>query len=271
MTVDSSIFDANQETPDNKGVATPNTNGSQELDTILASIKNDRGEPKYKSLADALVALKHSQEYIPQLSAKVAGYERELEEERKQRKSADDLTKLIEGLALKDTQQEHQPAQIDESKIADIVSRHLSAEKTAQQSKENRSKVAAALLEKFGAEQAETKFYEKAQEMGLSKEDINNLAAKSPAAVLNMFGVSGPAAHKQAKAAPTEGSVRADMFDRAPSSFIGRETFQLPLGATDQDVAVLQQNANKMVDELHERGLSVNDLTDPRVFFKVMK
>ncbi len=33
----------------------------------LASITNERGEPKYKDLPTALQALKHSQEYIPSL------------------------------------------------------------------------------------------------------------------------------------------------------------------------------------------------------------
>ena len=272
MSNESSIFtDASQVTPADSGVATPNTQDHSALDTILASIKNDRGEPKYKSVTDALVALKHSQDYIPQLTAKVAERERELEEERKQRKSLDELTALITRQTQTDDKLDTQPAQVDELKIAEIVERQLSREKAAMQSRENQIKVRSALVEAFGTEQAESKFYEKAQEMGLSKEEINSLAAKSPVAVLQMFGVSGSAAHKQVKTIPTESSVRTELFDKAPSSFIGRETVQLPLGATDQDVAILQNNAMKMVHELHERGLSVDDLTDPRVFFKVMK
>ena len=34
---------------------------------LLGSIKNERGEPKYKDVQTALDALKHSQDFIPQL------------------------------------------------------------------------------------------------------------------------------------------------------------------------------------------------------------
>ena len=57
-----------QETPEQKqqeGTATPPpTSSSSPFDTMLQGLKNERGEPKYRSVEDGLNALKHSQEHI---------------------------------------------------------------------------------------------------------------------------------------------------------------------------------------------------------------
>jgi len=66
-----SLFDNNQ----NNGGATPpqenNPLPSDDLSTLLSGIKNERGEQKYKDVKTALEALKHSQEYIPEVKSKL--------------------------------------------------------------------------------------------------------------------------------------------------------------------------------------------------------
>lgn len=272
MSDDTSIFnDASQVTPDANGAATPNTNGTNALDTILSSIKNDRGEPKYKTVEDALVALRHSQEYIPQLNSRLTERERELEELRSKTVKQDDLENLVKRLTQSNDNANTNAANIDESKIAELVERKFAATQQAQTASQNRSMVETALREKFGDEKVGEVLRIKAEEMGLSKQEIADLAARSPKAVLTMFGVSGEGVQRQPRTLPTDGSVRTDSFNTQPGTFIGRETFQLPLGATTHQMQVLQENANKMVEELHRNGMSIDDLTDPRTFFKIMK
>ena len=272
MSDENSIFnDASQATPGASGAATPNANELSALDTILSSIKNDRGEPKYKTVEDALVALRHSQEYIPQLNSKLTERERELEELRSTKSKQDELENLVKRLTQSNDSANTNAANIDESKIAELVERKLEATQQAQTSSQNRSMVEAALREKFGDEKVGEVLRIKAEEMGLSKQEIADLAARSPKAVLTMFGVSGEGVQRQPRALPTDSSVRTDAFNIQPGTFIGRETFPLPLGATNHQMQVLQENAKKMVEELHSRGMSVDDLTDPKTFFKIMK
>lgn len=272
MSDTNSIFnDASQVTPGANGAATPNTTDTNALDTILSSIKNDRGEPKYKTVEDALVALQHSQTYIPQLTTKLTERERELEDLRKQKSNTADLEALVERLTQSNQSSNTNAGAIDESKIAELVEKKLHASQQAQTASQNRSMVEAALREKFGDEKVGEVLATKAVEMGLSKQEIADLAARSPKAVLTMFGVSGEGVQRQPRTLPTDSSVRTESFNQQTGSFIGRETFQLPLGATNQQMQILQENANKMVEELHKNGMTVDDLTDPKTFFKIMR
>ena len=70
---DSSLFNApvepTQETTD------PSSASIDAFAHQLFAIKNERGEPKYTSLSTALDALKHSQEYIPQLQTQNDQYQ----------------------------------------------------------------------------------------------------------------------------------------------------------------------------------------------------
>lgn len=272
MSDTNSIFDdAKPVTPVVDGAATPNANDGNALDTILSSIKNDRGEPKYKSVEDALVALRHSQEYIPTLTSQLTERDRELEDLRKTKAKQEELQTLVDRLTQSKPNDAQTSTGFDENKIAELVDQRLKASKQAQTSTENRGMVEAALRSKFGDEKIAEVVRIKAEEMGLSPKEMSDLAARSPKAVLTMFGVSGEAAFKQANKPPADSSVNAHTFQAPPGTLIGRETFQLPLGATHQHMQVLQENASKMVDELHSRGMTVDDLTDPRLFFKIMK
>lgn len=272
MTTDSSIFDANsptQGTP--SGAATTATPPQDDqLGTILATIKNERGEPKYKTVQDALVALQHSQNFIPQLRQ-----ENEfLKQQQADKDAALERMKTLEETVLKLSQgnpaQGTPPVAVDQEAIAKLVEQTLTNTQQAQLAKANQQKVAEAITNKFGAEKAGELFYAKAAELGFSQAEINALAGKSPEAALRLVGISEAPAHRQG-ITPPSGSVRSDSFQGTPSSLIGRETVTLPLGATNQDHQNLMQRARDMVVELDQHGMSVHDLTDPRNFFKYMK
>lgn len=241
------------------------------FDNLLGAIKNERGEQKYKTVEEALIGLSHAQTYIPQLKQELASKANELTELRNRSVSQEEYQELVQKLTTPTDQKPvtTQP-QIDEEGIARIVAQQLTASQKQQQEVANQKTVVEALKSKFGDKGGEV-FYGKAQELGLSKEDINALAGKSPQAVLNMFGLSGATAHKQVSTQPPAGTVRTEVFRENPSSFIGRETHVIPLGGGYEDQQIVFENSRKMVDELDAQGLSVEDLTNPKTFFKHFK
>ena len=152
--------------PNNCGSNTPNGGSPDQLVTLLAQIKNDRGEQKYKSVEDALNALKHSQDYIPQLSDKLRQQEQELAEAKA---AAAKITQLEQTL-LQLTQNNTPPAAtppvpagLSKEEIAELVSNTLTAKQTEAVAKENLSKVVSTLTQSFG-DKAEEVFYGKAKE-----------------------------------------------------------------------------------------------------------
>lgn len=271
MSDQTSIFNApNQEaTPPNPpaGSNPANVQAPDPVATMLMSIKNENGEPKYKDLNTALQALQASQEYIPTLKAQL---EAEKAEAQRLRVEAARLSTIEETvLALTQRQQEPPgtpPVGLDEGKIAELVNRTLTAKEQQATSAANVQSVVSTLQSVFGTD-AEKKFIEKAQEMGMSVQEMNTLAAKSPKAVLSMLGVTGQSAPKPNTSA-TQGTVNTSAFQPNPQTFVGRNTKSMMVGATTQDLQMESKAANQMVEELHAQGLSVHDLSDPKVYNK---
>lgn len=173
----------------------------------LFAIKNDKGEPKYNSLTTALDALKHSQEYIPQLKTENTSLNAEVERlkaELAQRAS------LEEQLAKFTTTRQPEPATptsepakaFDESALQEMVQRTLSQEQAKTVAASNIQQVRTALVSKFG-EKAQEEVKARASELGLTMEQIDGMAASSPKALLHLFGAS-PAS---TTAAPVRSSV----------------------------------------------------------------
>ena len=242
-----------------------------EFTTLLSSIKNERGEQKYATLADALVGLKNAQEFIPSLQAKQAEKDAEIE---RLRKEAERVQTLEETLAAFTSQRNEQnqptaaPA-FDENKLADLVNRTLTQREQAVVAQQNLASVVSTLQQSFGAD-AEAKFYGKADELGLSKVEINTLASKNPKAVLAMLGVSNQAP-KQANTNPPPGSFNSSAYTPNEQTSIGRNPKQALVGATTEEVRESSERAKKMVDELHSKGMSVHDLSDPKMYAKFFK
>lgn len=269
MTDQSSIFNGNEPAtkPQEQAPAAPHTPTNDPLADLLDSIKNERGERKYASLPEALVGLKNAQEYIPQLKAEQAAKEQEIANLRKQAERAQELEATIAAL----TSRQNEPANnqtpvFDESKLAEMVNRQLTLKEQQAAQAANVRTVVSTLQQSFGAD-AEAKLYGKAEEMGMSREEINTLAAKSPKAVLTMLGITQAAAAQ--KFTPTSPSkVNTDSLQTTPESYIGRNPNTVLIGATTRDVMESSLRAKKMAEELEARGMSVHELTDPKVYAK---
>ena len=268
----SSIFD-NQGNPS----VTPNTNngqgsnlpGSQNADpvtTLLGSIKNEKGEQKYKSLEDALVALQHSQTYIPQLTAKLTEREQELANAKKEADKIAELERSIQALTQQNvpgSESQSTPA-LSEEAIAAIVSKTLTRTQLEALQQQNLQTVITSMKTVYG-DKAEEVFYGRAKDLGMTVQEFNALAAKTPKAVLDLIGVKAAPA---ASSAP-QSSVNSGGFTPNQQSFIGRNKVPTLIGATSQDLMSEAKAARDMVTELHAQGKSVHDLTDPKVYMKM--
>ena len=241
-----------------------------ELTNLLNGIKNERGEPKYKSVKEAIIGLQNAQEFIPSLKTSLADKDAEISRLRLEANRVAALEDAVRNLT-EQTRTEGSPTNsgMSEQDIANLVNRSLENTLTQREvqskQKENIGTVVSALQTAFGQD-AEKKFYEKATELGMSVAEFNALAAKSPKMVLNSLGVTGKEAPQGFT--PTQGSVNTQGFTPTQDTSIGRNKVPTLIGATTQDLMVERLAANKMVSELHAAGKSVYDLTDPKVYFK---
>lgn len=265
-----SLFEQNtstqtqQQAPGSNPVAAPNT--GNDYAHLLSSIKNERGEQKYASLEEALVGLQNAQTYIPTLKAEKLQQDQEIQRLRDEVLRAKTIEETLSAFNSQQQAPASQaPAAFDESKLADLVNQTLSKRQQADIEKSNQNMVVSTLQQSFGAD-AEKKFNEAAVEMGLSREEMNALAAKSPKLILTALGVKSQVNTQNVNA--TTGSVNTSAFTPTEQTLISRNPNSTAIGATTQDMQVSVDRARKMVDELHAKGMSAHDLSDPKTFKK---
>jgi hypothetical protein len=244
------------ENKDSSQTPAPNTS-SDPLATLLNEIRNDKGEPKYKSVQDALYALKHSQEYIPSLK-------RELDETKAVADKVKELESTIVALTRKEPSEPSATGTLDETKVAEIVSRTIEAKTTESIRKKNVDEVVSAVAAQFG-DKAEQVFYDKAKELGLSRAEMNEFAAKSPQAIFNLFGITRKTVNTEA---PLKSSVNTTGMTPPESTYIKRNETGVLFGATTEELMQERDASAKLVDELHSKGKTIADLTNPKEYFK---
>jgi len=179
-----SIFESEQKEPSGQE-ASPEP--SNDFSDQLNSIKNDNGERKYGTVSQALEALQHAQGYIPTLKEEKESLSKEVESLKAQQEKIDSLTEIVAKLTATKEPEADQPQEVPEVQdVAQLVEQALKANSQAQTTQANTKSVTDKLVELFGTK-AEVEFYGKAQELGMSKEAFNQLAATSPKAVLSFF------------------------------------------------------------------------------------
>jgi hypothetical protein len=180
-----------------EGQETPNENQPADL---LAGILNEEGVQKYKTVEDAIEGLKHSQDFIAKLK-----------EENQQFRSEIDKRLSAEAV-LKELKAENKPAEppsseFSEEALQELVDKRLEAKTVEQRAKANEDLVQQKLKQELG-EEAMKIVKAKADEMGLSLDNLKKLSQESPQAVFNMFGM---ASTKQDSVAPKlHSSVNTD-------------------------------------------------------------
>lgn len=260
------IFESKPTTPA-QPVVTP-----QDYTSLLGMIVNEQGEQKYKTIEDALKGGAHAQAYIAKLAAEKAALEARLEAASQHQSREAELERTLQELLAK-TQTTSAPTTPVEASnpedIASLVLKQLEARDAASKAKANQSEVAAKLLETFGAE-AEKKYNDAAQELGLTVAEMNEMAAKSPKAVLKALGV-GTAVTKAHVPSPQGSVLNTGAFTPNQDSFVKRNTEGSRIGATTTDLKNEAARARQMVEEVHAQGKSIGDLADPKVYFSLFK
>lgn len=274
MSDQTSIFGNDPATQPNQNPDAPAAPGAQpntDFAHLLSSIKNERGEQKYATLQDALIGLKNAQEFIPTLQATQAQKDAEIERLRAEAERVAELERTVAALTSQPPQAPTSAPVLDENKLADLVNRTLTQREQQALAQANIQTVVTTLQQSFGAD-ADKKFYGKGAEMGMSREEMNALAAKSPKAVLTMLGITQAAQpNKPNNPSPTPGTVNTSAFTPNEQTFVGRNPKPTLIGATTQDIQEASVRARAMVEELHAKGMSVHDLTDPKVYAKYFK
>jgi len=248
--------------PDPSKVTAPN---DAEITDLLSGIKNERGEPKYKTLKDAIIGLQHAQTYIPELKSSLTAKEQELEKARLEAQKVATLEDTIRQLTEKPNPDGTPPSGMDPQAIADLINKQLSDREQKLAQDRNVKAVIESMKESFGDE-AEKVFIAKAADLGMTVAEFNTLAAKSPKLVLSAVGVSEKPATKPFS--PSQSTVNSQAFTPRKDSLIGRNTKAVQVGATTRDVMEESRNAKAMADELHENGMTVHQLSDPKEYFK---
>lgn len=274
---DQSIFGEqpnSQATPANtNGVpsnGTPPSQNSDPIKTLLGEIKNENGQQKYNSLEDALKALKHSQEFIPQLKNENQTFQSKLEALQSEVEKLRGVEATVNQLLSNQSSTPTSAPSIDENAITELVQRTLSKREVEALQQANVTKVVQSVQAKFGPE-AEKVFYTKAQELGMSIQQMNALAASSPVAVLNLLGVQSVEGQKQTTPSTVPPGVNTAGFQPKQDSYIGRNQKKVEVGATSRELAEELTASRKMIEELAQQGMSIDDLSNPKNYFKLFK
>lgn len=263
---DQSIFENNtqQVTP---ATTTNQPAPTDDLQDLLSQIKNENGEPKYKSVRDALVGLSHAQSFIQTLRTEKSQVEQERDSLKTTAEKVAELEKFVQQLTQREQQQTPAPQGLSEEAVARLVESTLTKKQQDDVAKQNLASVVNVVSKEFG-DKAEEVFYAKAQEIGLSRAEINALAARTPQAALKLIGVTQTTS---SSVSPNKTTVNTTSFEPTAQTYIGRNTKKLEVGATASELMEETLASRKMVDELAQKGMSINDLTKPSNYFKFFK
>lgn len=263
MSDPTSIFNGqSQETPapQNTPQGVPPAQPNDDLSTLLGAIRNERGEQKYRTVHDALDALKHSQEYIPELSQKLKQQEQELAEAKAAAAKVAELEQIVLTLAKETNKLPPElPTQngLNPSQVEELISKTLTKRQQEEKAKENVTSVTTAVRQAFG-DKAEETFYNRASELGMTPEQFNTLAATTPKAVLKLLGLESKSTQGFQS---TTSSINTVGLTPRHESYIGRNNKPMLVGATFDDLRQENINARKMVDELHAQGKDIGSIT----------
>lgn len=183
------VFDSQVVEPQQQSTQAP---ASDELTTMLTSIKNEQGAQKYDSIQKALEGLANAQEYIPQLKTSLQDKEAELvrlRAELAQRQSVEDVVSRLTA-PQQQTQVKDEPpvtSGLDEQAVMNLVRQTLAQTQQESTAQSNVMKVHETLSSKFGDKAVEV-LEAKAKELGTTRQELGKLASQNPNLVLALFG-----------------------------------------------------------------------------------
>ena len=234
MTDQSSIFESEStQTP----AATETAQAQEPVQTVdayadlLATIKSADGRQKYTDVMTALKSLPHANDHISRLEVEME----ELRAEVARRQSAEDVLNRLESKTPERTEQPSGNT-VDLAQIEKLVDSRLTARQLAEVHAANLKSVTGKVAEVYG-DKAEAMFYSTAKEAGLSMQQINELAATAPAAVLKLMGVQGKVSNLPPK---TTSSFNTEAFNMNSQD---KPSAKVKFGASSKDMVSAWHNA----------------------------
>ena len=225
---DQSIFNNDEQSTPAEASQSGNEQASA-ADQLLSAIVNSEGKQKYGSVEDALKATAAAQEHIRRLEEENTTFRQEVEK-------STTLQSVLDAMKPREEKEPAAPtSSIGEDDVAQLLEGMLNKRETEATAKSNVSKVTSAFVEKHGVE-AEAKYYESASALGFTNSEINELAARNPAAVFKMLGIDDKPA---AVANPLRSSVGAgNLSDNKPQ----QPTFNPFQGGTSPSVEAFRKS-----------------------------
>lgn len=180
--------DNKQETPQAtpEQPITPVPNSSDLFADQLAAIKNETGEQKYDTPEKALEALKHSQQYIPELKSKVDSQEQVINELTAKLEASQKVEDIINQQTPPQADEPTSP-QLGQEDILKILEERLQERSVQETQSTNQSQVSEALKQKYG-DNAQAEIVNKAKQLGMKPSELGALSKSNPAMVLALFG-----------------------------------------------------------------------------------
>ena len=173
-------------------------------------------DKKYKTQEDALKSVPHAQKHIQNLEESYAAMKAEMEKLQAEMQKREGMEEVLKRLEQRESQatepqiQESQGAQpsVDPASLEELVASRvpelLNQYQTKQKQEQNLDYVQDQLLSRFG-DKAKEALAGKAQELGISVQDLKEMSMKSPKAVLAYFGSTGNPTRQMQTSVNTDG------------------------------------------------------------------
>jgi len=204
---------------------------------------------KYKTTDEALQSVPHAQEHIRKLEQTLE----ELRGELSSRSKLDDLIQRLDAQQLSGSGEEPsiQPQageSFDPQKVQALLEEMLSKREQQTKTQANLGLVVSALQEQFG-EAAEAAYVAKAQELGLSKSEFDQIAARSPQMVLSHF----PKTVTRGNVA-TQGTINANALSGTGKAKEGTHAWYKELRKADPKTYFSREVQVKMHEDAQRLG-----------------
>lgn len=185
------IFNTKQD-KNNPGETPPNPSADPFTD-LLMEIKGEDGQPKYKSVEDALKALNHAQQFIKTLQTEKQGVQGELETMREELKKMGNIEDFINRLKppadpTKSTPTGDEPKGLSEEDIKNMLEKTLLARENEQKQASNLQSVIQKMSELHGDKAAHV-IAQRAKELNTTSESLRELAKTNPSMALALLQV----------------------------------------------------------------------------------
>lgn len=220
---DQDIFDNKEPKP---GETPPNPPQNPWEDK-LKGILNENGEPKYKTVEDALTALEHSQQFISTLKSEKTEVESKLQEAQAELEKVGSVKDVVQDLFNDrpdpDTKVD-QPSSggLDENKVREMLTNLLQQNKQQETRESNLNSVVAKLTEQHG-DKAKEVIAEAASKYNTTPEKLRELASENPNMALSLLGsveVKNPQQPSSSSVTPPHNPPKNGELDKPEKSLL---------------------------------------------------